>query len=205
MYSVAQWGGREKWWAGPHTPTHPVTRHSYALHPLQEKVKRKFTVFEGDHLTLLNVYRAFEKVGRGGEGPTPNVGVSHGATHLAAQYGKSSQWCGQNFLNYRGLVHAGKIREQLKRLLRRAGVGMQSCGDDEKAVQKCITAGFFANAAQLHSNGEYRYIDPSPLTPPHPTPHHCDVSSCLRTVRGGRTLSLHPWCVLSALEQPPDW
>lgn len=168
MYFVAQWGGREKWWAGSHTPhTCDVTCHSYAPHPLQEKVKRKFTVFEGDHLTLLNVYRAFEKVG--GEGPTPDVGVSHSA-HPAFQYGKSSQWCGQNFLNYRGLVHAGNIREQLKRLLRRAGVSMQSSGDDEKAVQKCITAGFFANAAQLHSNGEYRYIDPPlPLHPTHPT------------------------------------
>ena len=83
------------------------------------------------------------------------MGVSHGSC-LAVQYGRSSQWCGQNFLNYRGLVHASHIREQLKRLLAQASVRMQSCGDDEKAVQRCITSGFFANAAQLHSNGEYR-------------------------------------------------
>lgn len=50
---------------GLHTPSHPQTIHMLpAL--LQEKAKRKFTVFEGDHLTLLNVYRAFEKVKREG-------------------------------------------------------------------------------------------------------------------------------------------
>lgn len=72
MYSAAQWGGREKWWAGyTHpAPDCPFTHHSHAPYPLQEKVKRKFTVFEGDHLTLLNVYRAFEKVGGRGRGPS---------------------------------------------------------------------------------------------------------------------------------------
>jgi ATP-dependent RNA helicase DDX35 len=98
-----------------------------------EKSKRKFMVYEGDHLTLLNVYRAFEK------------------------FGKSSQWCGNNHLNYRGLVHASSICQQLKSLLERFKVKMVSCGDDASAVQRCIVAGFFSNAAQLHHSGEYRY------------------------------------------------
>lgn len=36
---------------------------------------------------------------------------------LPWQHQKSSQWCHQHFLNYKGLLRATTIREQLRRLL----------------------------------------------------------------------------------------
>ncbi|TRY53918.1 hypothetical protein DNTS_033802, partial [Danionella cerebrum] len=54
---------------------------------------RKFAVVEGDHLTMLNVYEAFIK------------------------HQKSSQWCQEHFLHYKGLMRAVAVREQLRRLL----------------------------------------------------------------------------------------
>lgn len=33
------------------------------------------------------------------------------------QHNKSSQWCQEHFLNYKGLVRAATVREQLKKLL----------------------------------------------------------------------------------------
>lgn len=36
---------------------------------------------------------------------------------LPRQHQKSSQWCHQHFLNYKGLLRATTIREQLRRLL----------------------------------------------------------------------------------------
>lgn len=51
-----------------------------------DNAKRKFSVYEGDHITLLNVYEAFLKCN------------------------KSSRWCHEHFLNYKGLSRAVKIR-----------------------------------------------------------------------------------------------
>ena len=59
------------------------------------KAKRQFAVEEGDHVTLLNVHDAF-----------------------VASF-KSSKFCKDNFLNYKGLLRALEIRAQLSKLLRR--------------------------------------------------------------------------------------
>ena len=63
-----------------------------------ERARRKFSVLEGDHITLLNIYTAFVKCG------------------------KSSQWCRQNFLHYKGLCRAVEIRKQLEKHLVRMKV-----------------------------------------------------------------------------------
>lgn len=46
---------------------------------------------EGDHITYLNVFNSFEEEGGGAD------------------------WCEENCLNYRALVRAGEIRQQLSR------------------------------------------------------------------------------------------
>ena len=60
-----------------------------------EKEKRRFSAAEGDHVTLLNVFLAFER------------------------YGRSSKWCREHFVNYRGLSRAVELREQLLRMLKK--------------------------------------------------------------------------------------
>uniref|UniRef100_A0A8C9QFK8 Probable ATP-dependent RNA helicase DHX35 n=1 Tax=Spermophilus dauricus TaxID=99837 RepID=A0A8C9QFK8_SPEDA len=117
---------------------------------------RKFAVEEGDHLTMLNVYEAFIK------------------------HKKSSQWCQEHFLNYKGLVRAATVREQLKKLLVKFQVPKKSSEGDPDPVLRCIVSGFFANAARFHSTGAYR------------------------TIRDDHELHIHPASVLYA-EKPPRW
>lgn len=45
---------------------------------------------------------------------------------LILQHSKSSQWCQEHFLNYKGLVRASVVREQLKKLLVRFKVPKKS-------------------------------------------------------------------------------
>ncbi|KAG3263273.1 DEAH-box helicase 35, transcript variant X1 [Ictidomys tridecemlineatus] len=120
------------------------------------RVHRKFAVEEGDHLTMLNVYEAFIK------------------------HNKSSQWCQEHFLNYKGLVRAATVREQLKKLLVKFQVPKKSSEGDPDPVLRCIVSGFFANAARFHSTGAYR------------------------TIRDDHELHIHPASVLYA-EKPPRW
>ena len=121
-----------------------------------ERCKRRFAAAQGDHISLLNVYNAFIRCN------------------------KSSRWCQENLLHYKGLCRATEIRAQLERLLRKAKVKLVSCNEDVEAVQKCIVSGLFANAARFHPSGEYR------------------------TVRDDYVLHIHPTSVLY-VEQPPGW
>ncbi|XP_052062495.1 probable ATP-dependent RNA helicase DHX35 isoform X3 [Mytilus californianus] len=118
--------------------------------------RRKFAVEEGDHVTLINVFNSFIK------------------------YNKSSRWCHEYFLNYKGLCRAVEIRHQLSRILKKFNVPLVSCGEDVDSLRRCITAGFFANAAKFHYTGTYK------------------------TVRDDHTLYIHPTSVLST-ENPPQW
>ncbi|XP_068379896.1 probable ATP-dependent RNA helicase DHX35 isoform X2 [Eschrichtius robustus] len=118
------------------------------------RVHRKFAVEEGDHLTMLNVYEAFIK------------------------HNKNSQWCQEHFLNYKGLIRAVTVREQLKKLLVKFQVPKKSSEGDPDPVLRCIVSGFFANAARFHSTGAYR------------------------TIRDDHELHIHPASVLYA-EKPP--
>ncbi|CAI8014753.1 Probable ATP-dependent RNA helicase DHX35 [Geodia barretti] len=99
-----------------------------------EAARRKFCVYEGDHMTLLNVYKAF------------------------IRFNKDPRWCQQHFLNYKGLCHAVSIREQLIKLLKRFKIPLTSCEGDPEPVQRCIVSGFFPNAARLHYTGSYRTV-----------------------------------------------
>ena len=129
------------------------------------KAKRLFSVEEGDHVTMLNVFRAFER------------------------YKKSSKWCHEHFLNYKGLCRAVEIHSQLTRVARKCGISVNapmtssfgSRDDDVEKVQRCITSGFFSNAARLHHSGEYR------------------------TIKDNHVLHIHPTSVLATETPPPAW
>ncbi|KAH3778420.1 hypothetical protein DPMN_179878, partial [Dreissena polymorpha] len=69
-----------------------------------DRLRKRFAVEEGDHVSLVNTYRAYVK------------------------YGSSKAWCHQNLLNYKGLLRATEIRGQLTRLLKRFNIPMISCG-----------------------------------------------------------------------------
>lgn len=96
--------------------------------------KRNFEVAEGDLITLLNVYKAFEEE-------------------------RTKEFCGRNFLIYRNLKRAHEIRQQLSNLARiELNIPLQSCNGDVDTIRKCIVAGYFPFAAYLHHSGVYRTV-----------------------------------------------
>ena len=110
-----------------------------------QRARLHFSCVEGDHLTLLNVYLAFQR------------------------HKKSSQWCSQHFLNFKSLSRAVEIRSQLVKYLRRFGVPLVSCDGDSDAILRCIVSGYFANAARLGLDGHYRTIRDGQVLDIHPS------------------------------------
>ncbi|PVD28898.1 hypothetical protein C0Q70_11493 [Pomacea canaliculata] len=96
-----------------------------------QAARDKFMSSEGDHITLLNIFRA----------------------HKAAK--SSKQFCQCNFLNGRNLSTATSVRKQLRDICTRQGLEVTSCGRTTTSVRKCLAAGFFMSAAQLQKEGEY--------------------------------------------------
>ncbi|KAJ9095801.1 hypothetical protein QFC19_007415 [Naganishia cerealis] len=108
--------------------------------------RRKFTAEEGDHLTLLNAYNAFVKYGR-----------------------QSPKWCGNHRLNYKALLRAVSIRQQLKKYLDRFGIKTVSCQGDSKRLRRCLVTGYFKNAARMMPDGTYRSVRENALLNVHPS------------------------------------
>lgn len=56
-----------------------------------------------------------------------------------AESGYSSQWCYENFVQFRSMRRARDVREQLEGLLERVEVGLSSCQGDYIRVRKVGT------------------------------------------------------------------
>lgn len=65
-------------------------------------MRRKFEAEEGDLVTLLNVYTAYETQ-------------------------KTTSWCHQNFLNHKTLRRATEIRTQMRQMLKKLRIPLISC------------------------------------------------------------------------------
>ncbi|KRZ52360.1 putative ATP-dependent RNA helicase DHX35 -like protein, partial [Trichinella nativa] len=102
-----------------------------------EIMKRKFSVEDGDHLTMLNVYSCFTEAG------------------------KTQRWCAEHYVNYKGLCRATEIRAQLLTFLRRFKIPIVSCFgrlDAIDRIKQALVSGFFSCAAKLDHTGTYRTI-----------------------------------------------
>ncbi|POW03903.1 hypothetical protein PSTT_10757 [Puccinia striiformis] len=96
-------------------------------------IHHPFIATEGDHFTYLNVYNSFIKEGR-----------------------SSAKWCAKHRLNFKALSRAINIRGQLVKYLKKFGVGLVSCGNDEQKVRRCLVSGYFKNVALMKDDGSYR-------------------------------------------------
>ena len=116
----------------------------------EESARHKFAAEEGDLVTLLNVYTAWSGKGK-----------------------RSAQWCKANGLDAKKMAKAGSVRVQLGRMLERFGVkveegglngagkGVLRVGGGESEgvvdrIRRCITAGYFAQAARMQPDGTFR-------------------------------------------------
>ena len=159
--------------------------------------KAKFHQPEGDHLTLLTVYKGWER----------------------SRF--SNPWCFENFVQARSMKRAQDVRRQLVTIMDRYRLLLLSAGKDYKIVSKAITAGFFPNAAKKdpqageairiwgvlliqHSLGRiclrqrkcfdcFRRREPPRRNP----------SSCLQCCSSGCAQYHAPICTLSSLLQHP--
>ncbi|KAM9835287.1 pre-mRNA-splicing factor ATP-dependent RNA helicase DHX15 [Syngnathus typhle] len=100
---------------------------------------------DGDHLTLLNVYLAFQQ--------------SH----------RSSQWCYDNFVSYRSLMAADSARLQLGRITERLGLPRRSCEGDDVHVRRALLTGFFMQVAHLERSGHYLTVKDKQVVQLHPS------------------------------------
>jgi ATP-dependent RNA helicase DHX33 len=100
--------------------------------------RAKFIHRDGDHLTGMNVLRAYMAIRE-----SKDVGVA--------------KWCKDNFVNSKTLAHAVRIRDQLRELAVRQGRDPDSsCGTEWDRVGKCLLAGLFMNSAIITPDGTYR-------------------------------------------------
>lgn len=103
--------------------------------------RKKFQHHTGDHLTILNVARAYEDV------------------CLSENNENRREWCAKHFVNLRTLKEARKIKEQLQQTCARVGLDPKvSCKDEDESIRKSFGHGLVANAALLQPDGSYKQI-----------------------------------------------
>ncbi|XP_005926882.1 ATP-dependent RNA helicase DHX33 [Haplochromis burtoni] len=108
-------------------------------------VRKKFMSSEGDHMTLLNIYRAFKKVSG------------------------NKEWCRENFVNSRNMGLVKDVQAQLKEICLKLNLKLESCGADTASVRRCLAHGMFVNAAELQPDGSYLALDTHQPVAIHPS------------------------------------
>jgi len=112
---------------------------------MSDQRKAKFHQPEGDHCTLLEVYK----------------GWAHNRF--------SNPWCYENFIQARALRRSQDVRKQLITLMDRYKFEIVQCGNDYNRIRQAIVAGYFGNACRKDPQEGYRtlcdhqqvYIHPS--------------------------------------------
>ncbi|ODO00817.1 pre-mRNA-splicing factor ATP-dependent RNA helicase PRP16 [Cryptococcus wingfieldii CBS 7118] len=122
-----------------------------------DAAREKFFVPESDHLTLLHVYTQWKS------------------------NGYSDAWCMKHFLHPKIMRKAREVRSQLEDIIKQQRLALLSVGTDWDIVRKCITAGYFHQAARVKGIGEYM------------------------NVRTGLPCVLHPTSALYGLGYMPDY
>ncbi|KAG5675858.1 hypothetical protein PVAND_005726 [Polypedilum vanderplanki] len=97
-----------------------------------DTARKNFNHINGDHLSLLNVYNQW----------------------VESDY--STQWCYENFIQYRSMKRARDVREQLANLMQRIEIDMVSGITETVNIRKAITAGYFYHIAKFSKGGHYK-------------------------------------------------
>ncbi|KAL0046865.1 hypothetical protein WJX82_000241 [Trebouxia sp. C0006] len=101
----------------------------------------------GDHITGLNLYRAYEGLPR--------------KQQLA--------WCQEHFVSARSLQKAVDIFKQLHQQLVQLKLPIASAGTEVELVLKALVAGLFTNAARRQLNGTYQVVSTGQPVAMHPS------------------------------------
>ncbi|WVN89551.1 uncharacterized protein L203_104776 [Cryptococcus depauperatus CBS 7841] len=111
------------------------------------KARAKFIHREGDHLTGMNVLRAYVEL------KESNANISS----TPKQNQSLAGWCKDNHVNSRTLAQALKVRDQLRGLSERYGKDWRvSCASEWGMVGRALLQGLFMNTAVIQADGSYR-------------------------------------------------
>ncbi|KAF9523914.1 ATP-dependent RNA helicase Prh1 [Crepidotus variabilis] len=122
--------------------------------------RKKFRHSSGDHMTVLNVVRAYREIGEG-------------ESSKAAKSARK-EWCRKHFLNERSLIEACDIRKQLVEVCRRVGMDASAAVKEngkereEDAVLRSIGHGLAGNSAFLQPDGSYKQVIGQTIVKIHP-------------------------------------
>lgn len=117
------------------------------------EARAKFISIDGDHLTALNVFRAFLELRESTANGNGN-GDKKGMGKLPAAV---TRWARENYINTKTLAQALKVRAQLRELVKREGHHPdESCGREYDVVRRCLLAGLFMNTAVIQSDKTFR-------------------------------------------------
>ena len=102
---------------------------------------------EGDHATLLAVFRAFSKCGAK----------------------RKKEFCAANAVHLRSMQKARSIFDQLSRAAQSEGVALASAGDESAPVLRALAAGFFLNVARRQADGSFKTVSTGQRLGIHPS------------------------------------
>lgn len=109
-----------------------------------------FTCGDGDHLTMLKVFKEYKR------------------------NGGNRDWCYHNYVNWRSLKSAESIRKQLERIMRREGVELNSLPIEHHEyypnIRRAMLSGYFMQVAHKHGKGgAYLTVKDQQLVTLHPS------------------------------------
>ncbi|GAM25782.1 hypothetical protein SAMD00019534_089570 [Acytostelium subglobosum LB1] len=116
-----------------------------------EAIKKIFFSAEGDHLTLLNVFREFQRVNG------------------------NQQWCYDHFINIKSMDKVVNVFNQLLEYCQNSNMKIESCGNELERVRRCFITGFFLNVAALQPDKKYRTMVDNREIHIHPTSFMFDI------------------------------
>jgi pre-mRNA-splicing factor ATP-dependent RNA helicase DHX15/PRP43 len=118
-----------------------------------DAAKAQFSHPDSDHITMLNVYAAYEAI------PDRD----------------RRQWCWDNFVNDRAMQNAYNVRQQLLGIMRKLDLPLVSSdrkGDGSFAftdIRRALTAGMFMHVAYRQRSGDYLTAKDNQLVALHPS------------------------------------
>ncbi|KAM5273954.1 ATP-dependent RNA helicase DHX33 [Ctenodactylus gundi] len=122
-------------------------------------VRKKFISSEGDHITLLNIYRTFKNIGG------------------------NKDWCKENFVNSKNMMLVAEVRAQLREICSKMSVPITSSRGDMESVRRCLAHSLFMSTAELQPDGTYATTDTHQPVAIHPSSvlFHCKPACVVYT------------------------
>jgi len=121
------------------------------------ETRRKFRHPSGDHITILNVVRAYAEIA------------------AEENQGGRREWCRNQFVNERTLREAEEIRTQLRTTCERVEIDWQaSRPDNEEPLLRSLAYGLVQHSAFLQPDGTYKQTMGHSIIKIHPGSTLCD-------------------------------